>query len=173
MIYSSFFMSSLNSCPAWLVHVGFQSMGSRTFRTSGSYTRVFTSWKISASDCRHLDAQFFTEHINDRKTTLEQQIYFISCPISVLGESHTSPLEMEEHGPFGDTRGKLGLRVSGLGRKKLTARPVVYQTPGANRRRAANLARSTGMVGVVRDIVVPWPCRWLRWRKGKKMKMTM
>lgn len=37
--------------------------------------------------------------------------------------------------------------------KKLTARPVVYQTPGANRRRAANLARSTGMVGVVRDIV--------------------
>ena len=45
-------------------------------------------------------------------------------------------------------------------RKKLTARPVVYQTPGANRRRAANLARTTGMVGVVRDIVVPGllPC---------------
>ena len=31
---------------------------------------------------------------------------------------------------------------------------MVYQTPG-NRRRAANLARTTGMVGVVRDIVVP------------------
>jgi len=55
-------------------------------------------------------------------------------------------------------------------RKKLTARPVVYQTPGANRRRAANLARTTGMVGVVRDIVVPG---LLPWQTGKKLKMTM
>lgn len=37
--------------------------------------------------------------------------------------------------------------------KKLNARPIVYQTPGSARRRAASLARSTSLMGVVREIV--------------------
>ena len=49
-------------------------------------------------------------------------------------------------------------------RKKLNARPIVYQTPGSARRRAASLARSTSLMGVVREIVVPQLGASSRWR---------
>ena len=52
---------------------------------------------------------------------------------------------------FNRSRPDLNLRP----RKKLNARPIVYQTPGSGRRRAASLARSTSLMGVVREIVVP------------------